>query len=201
MSSKKKRTNKKKGEFMEIQVSRIKEELNELNNLIENYQLSYLNLYNIVNDMSHYWQDHYSELFFKDIEIRKIEIDNTISEINNIKSLYNYLVYKYENIGNNIKFNLSNKESVYSKIDNCLNQYQNIINSYNSLDLSFCGNEVSSINSQISRMINAKNTLSNYKEELRNIINYIEEIEREITRKISGINIEDIKDQEIGRYV
>ena len=201
MNNKKKHTNKKKGELMEIQVLRIKEEVNELNNLIESYQLNYLNLYNIVNDMSHYWQDHYSCLFFKDIELRKIEIDNTITEITNLKNLYNYLVYKYENIGNNIKFNLSNKESVYSKIDNCLNQYQNIINSYNSLDLSFCGSEVSSISSQISTLTNAKNILSNYREELRNIINYIEEIEREITRKISGINIEDIKEQEIGRYV
>lgn len=186
---------------MEIQVSRIKEELNELNKLIENYQLNYLNLYNIVNDMSHYWQDHYSNLFFKDIEVRKLEIDNTVSEINNIKNLYNYLIYKYENIGNNIKFNLSNKESIYNKIDNCLNQYQSIINSYNSLDLSFCGSEVNSIGSQISRITNAKNILSNYKEELRNIINYIEETEREITRKISEINIEDIKEQEIEKYV
>ena len=199
MSKKKKNTPKKKGEYMEIKVSKIKEELNNLNNLIEEYELNYLNLYNIVNDMSHHWQDYYANLFFKDIELKKIEVRNTIDEITNIKNLYYYLVLKYENIGENIKFDLSMRSSVLNSIDNCLNKYQNIINSYNSLDLSFCGGY--SINSEVSTMINAKNKLAHYREKLKNMLDYIEEIEREIALKISGINIEELKELEIEKYI
>lgn len=197
---KKKNASKKKGEYMEIKVSRIKEELSELNTLIEDYELSYLNLYNIVNDMTNYWQDGYSERFFKDVEIKKINVSNTIEEIKNIKDVYKYLVSKYESIGNTIKFDLNYKNSVITYLDTCIEQCKNIISSYGSLDISFCG-EAGSIRNEISLVKVNKERLENYKEKLKKIINYIEESEKEIASKISSISIEIIEVQDIENFV
>ena len=192
---------RKKGEYMEIKVSRLKEELNNLNNLIEDYELNYLNLYNVVNDMAYYWKDDgYGDRFFKDVETKKIDVGNTIDEIKNVKNIYKYLVSKYESIGNKIEFNLNYKTNVITYLDTCIEQCKNIINSYNSLDLSFCG-EAGSIRNEMNLVRENKEKLENYKKELKKILDYIEETEKTITTKISNINIEAIEIQDVEKFV
>lgn len=187
---------------MEIKVSDIKQEIDSLSGLIEDYELTYLNLYNVVNNMSFSWEDHYADLFFTDVEKEKIKVANTVDEIKKIKDIYIYLVNKYNTLGNKIIFELKNKDYVLKKIDSCLSQFDSIIKSYQGLDLNeISGGIRNSIANELSKIKENKKRLEKYKTEVKNIITYIEETERNINLKISSIKIEIIKEQNIEEFV
>jgi len=206
-NKKKKISSKKRGEQimgkMEIKISELKTEIKKLNSLIENYEEIYLNFYNVVNDGDNYWKDDYADLFYEEAKNKKTKIRNFKDELDELKHLYELIVAKYEYIATrNIIFDFTNKDSIYSQIDNCINMYQNIISSYSSLDTSVCeGSELSNIMNSQSKLREAKEKLTKYKLDLIKTINYIEKTELEINHKISSITLEILNIEKVDDFV
>lgn len=187
----------KKGEKMEIKVKEIKKELEKLENLIDNYELTHLNMHNEVKNASFSWNDNYAKDFFEDVDKKKIDISKMIDEIKTTRNIYKYIVDKYETLGNNIKFNFENKLDIYTEIENCVKEMENIEKEYENLDLSFCSHLSSELNNQQNRIENSKEKLKTYKENLKQTITYIEETEKEVNLKISKTDIELIQEQKV----
>lgn len=186
---------------MQINILKIKSEIDKLNNLIEDYEVNYLNLYNEINKTSSLWQDNNAKKFFKNTDIEKRKTKQFIDEVNSIIDIYKFLVKKYEKIGKKISINIKAKDEVIAELNKYLNQLQNIINYYNKLDLSFCLQERNILLAQNKKLKEEKQIINKIKEEIKAKYNYIEEIEKEINSKIMKINIEILKITEINNFI
>ena len=76
--------------------------------------------------------------FFDSLKYEKMHVDETIQEMKKVHDIYRYLYEKYIEIGNEIKYELTSKDSIIIALNNYINRFDVIIRKYNSLDLSFC---------------------------------------------------------------
>ncbi len=186
---------------MQVNILKMKAEINKLNNLIENYELTYLNLYNEINKASSFWQDNNARNYFKNIEIEKRNTKRFIDEVNSCKDIYKFLIEKYEKLGNKISVNIKNKDDVVSELNKYLDKLQSIINYYDNLDLSFCPNERIYLLNEKDKLKEEKNQVNNIKDGIKEKFSYIEEIEKQISSKIAKIDIEILKETDIKGFI
>lgn len=184
-----------------IKIANIKNEAIKLNALIEEYESNILNLYNEVNKSEDYWKDGNATLFYKEVKLNKIKVDNTIDELKEMKKIYKYMYVKYGDLGNKVEFDLNYKSKVMNELNEYILSVSSIINEYESLDLSFCPYEAKYIKNELAEFKELKNNLIDYKEELKNKYEYIDEIEKKIKNRISKIDIATIQEIDISEYI
>ncbi len=186
---------------MYINLSNLKNEVNKLNNLINKYEEIYLNLYNEFNFSSYLWHDKNSESFFESLKMEKLKIKNNIEEIDDVKQLYDYIINQYEVIGNEIKCNLNSEKNILLKFDSYLAELSKTITYYNNLDLSFCPQFKEMITKEKNIIIREKIEIENVRNKIKKMYKKINEIEREVKLKISKINIEYIKENDMNNFI
>lgn len=186
---------------MDINIEKLKGDLRELIALIEDYESIYYNLYNELSNCSIFWNDKNSILFFDNVSFEKIAVKETITEFRQIVVIYNYLVNKYSEFGTNIKIDTKQKSNILKKIDNYIDEINDILNSFNNLTFRFDRTISDNIYRDINRLNEIINILYKLKNKLKKHFNAFEEIEREVSLKISKISIEIFKETEINKLV
>lgn len=186
---------------MNINIEKLKVEVRELSNLINEYETIYYNLYNELSGCSSFWNDNNSVVFFDDVNIEKVNVGDTIKELREICSLYDYLIDKYGYIGNKLKFNIGLKDDILLKFDKYLDRIYNLLGEFRSLEFSFSPSIASNLYGDIDRLINVANMLVRLKDKVKKQFNLFEEIEKEISLKISRINIEVFKENDIQKFI
>ena len=179
---------------MNVNISNLKSEIFEYKKLIEEYEENHLNLYNEISSASFFWNDEFSKKFFIEKNNEKLKDFNTLQELNTIKNIYDYLIQKYENIGNEIDFNLSEKDNIINIYNEMISKLKRIKTSYSTLNISFCPYEAKIINNQISKIKSSIKNIEESKNKISSIFNKIENIEKEVKFNISKLVIEIIKE-------
>lgn len=182
---------------MIVKVDSIKTECDRLNSLIEDYNMTILNMYNELSFSENYWRDRHSMLFFDNIKTEKRKNLNFVTELRNYKDTLNYLVKSYQAIGNKIDCTLKNKDSVIGKFDQYLNKLDSIISTYNRLNLYFCPREASYLNYERSLLEADYNRMNAIRSNVKKTFEKIQSIENEVKLRLSRINIEYIKETDI----
>lgn len=188
------------GDKMKVNTINLKVEIEKLNNLIDDYENIYLNLYNELLSTQTYWIDSESRMFNENLEIEKTQVRNTINELTNVKQIYEELMSRYEEIGNKLEFNPKLKNVIISKIDNCIDKSRKILELYNKLNLNDDSKETLSIKQHISILENIILNTTTLRNQIKEKYELIEEIEKEINFKISKINLEYIQEIGIDKY-
>ena len=186
---------------MNINIEKLKGDLRELSSLIEDYESIYYNLYNELSNCSIFWNDNNSLLFFDNVSYEKKAINETITEFKQIIEVYNYLVNKYSEFGTKIKIDSKQKNDILKKIDNYINDIEDILNSFNNLSFRFDRTISDNIYRDINRINDIINILYNLKNKIKKHFNAFEEIEREVTLRLSKINIDILKETEINKLI
>lgn len=189
------------GDIMDINIEKLKGDLRELNNLIEDYESIYYNLYNELSNCSIFWRDNNSCLFFDNVRLEKIAVNETITEFKQITEVYNYLVNKYGEFGNKIKINTKLKNDILSKFDNYLEDIYDILDAFKNLTFRFDKTISDNIYRDMEKLVDIVNILVSLKSKIKKHFNEFEEIEKEVSLKISKINIEILKESEISNLV
>ncbi len=177
--------------MIEINSVELKNEIEFLNNLINNYEEIQLNLFNQLKDATINWQDGNSVEFENKIYLEKQEADLILQSLNDKKDILNFIYDKYSDLGKKVRCNLNNRTTVIHGLDNCYNQANSLINEFNKIDRSFYYGELNKIDNVKQKVVNAKNKLDTTRTAVSKIYNQIEEIEKEIKNKIS--ELEEIK--------
>lgn len=177
--------------MLEVNVVGLKSEINTLNSLINEYEEILLNLFNQLKESCINWQDGYSLQFEDKIAQEKQEANLILQNLKTKKNVYNYIYDKYQELGNNIKCNLNNKNKVLNSIENNINQVEEIIRQFNSIDNSFYYYEYQYIQDNKQKMISIKNKLNNAKSTVSKYFQKIENYERDVANKIK--ELEEIK--------
>ena len=179
--------------MVEINCVEIKNIINSLRTIIEEYEIVELNIFNQLKDSCVNWQDGNSIKFGDNIILDKEEIDIFVENLNNEIDLYNYMYNNYIRLGKKIKCNMNNKDTILYLIDNCCNKAVTIINEFNRINISFYYSEQYNIFEQKNKIIKVKNDLLNIRESIKDLYNKIEQIEKNINIKIKKLEEMDIK--------
>ena len=186
---------------MDINIEKLKGDLRELNNLIEDYESIYYNLYNELSNCSIFWKDNNSNIFFDNVSKEKLAVNEVITEFKQITDLYNYLVNKYSEFGNKIKFNIKLKNDILSEFDNYLNNIYDILDDFKNLTFRFDSTISDNIYKDMDKLVDITNILVGLKSRIKKHFNEFEEIEKEVSLKISKINIDILKETEISNLI
>ena len=189
------------GDTMEINILKIKEELTKIDNLYEDYEKIYINLYNEFKKIQSVWISQKSNEFNNYILSEKQKVKQTIDDMKNVNNIYDYLVENYKILGDKIKFNINNKDKVIDKINNYQDKLVKIINKYNNINYKEYTEEEKMIIFQKKILLNNKENLENIKKQILDKLKKIEEIEKEVSLRISKIDIEIIKESDITNLV
>ena len=177
---------------MKINISNLKDKINKINNIIRKYEEVYLNYYNDLSQASMLWKGTIANDFLNDSISDKEKIKPIISNLNEIKELYQYIVEKYKSYGNTINYNLSNKDEIIINFNNCKAKLNEIINLYSEV-ISIYNNYI--ITSELEQIKKNKKEIEIIEDKIITMIKEIEEHEKDISLKIDKINLEYIKEE------
>ena len=186
----------------EVNVLDLKNEIAKFNSLIDTYQENYLNLYNEIKNSNIYWLGTKATRFYIAKEEEKLKIDITFEELNSIKDIYSYIVSRYGKLGDNIKFNLNNRDELLSKTNTYINKLKRVLSIYQRLDYSYASYSVK--NNIYGQMNNIRIMISNatkLRDNIKRIVNEILESENKIRRMINQIQINNLPLPSVERFV
>ena len=186
---------------MDVNIENLKENIKELNLFIEEYESNSRNLYNELSNCSIFWQDNKSTMFFEKVNIEKIAINESINEIKEIYKIYTYILNKYSQIGNKIKFDIKLKNEIITKCDKYINYINDIKYDLRNLDYEFDYTIANKIYNEINKLGYIINDLTELKKNIKKHFELFEEIEKEVNLKISKIKIDVLKLTEINNFI
>lgn len=176
---------------MKINSSKLFTSYINLKSLVKKYEESVNNIQLCYNDMSNYWKDNKTNLFFEKIDSNKKSNQKNLIYLNDLLDIYKTMYDEYKSIGNDIEYNFKNKGIIISKIDKSINTISNLKTKYlNMLNSSIYSNVSYEINNNIDLLDNIKDDFLNLKNKINNLENKIKKIDENIENKISKFNIE-----------
>lgn len=181
---------------IEVNIDELRFQIDRLNQLLENYEMTILNLYNQENSTLTFWRDRKSLELSNNSVHEKAKVKNMLTELSSLKEVYKYIVEKYQQIGNKIQFNLNNQNQIVNIFNRCIDKENVIINLYSNINVRYCYYELRILNNEKQRMIAHRNKLIEVKNNIVSQMNNIQRSEREIRDKISAINIEILLDND-----
>lgn len=174
--------------MLKINCVNLKNDINKLNSLIDEYEEIKLNLFNQLKDACINWQDGNSQEFDSKIYLEKVETNLILQSLKDKQSLFKFVYDKYSDIGSKIVCDLKNKTSVFSMVDSCLSQIDNILYEFNLIDGSFYYYEYQSIIRQKNKVLDCRNKLNQVRNNVSSMYTRIEQIEREVNDKIKMLS-------------
>ena len=186
---------------MEINVLKLGERINDIDLLINDYEVLYLNLYNELNSIDANWRDTRSVMFNKRISKEKLAVKNYIDEMNEVKNIYRYIIDSYGELGKKVYYKEKSGENIIKSINRDIEKIDKIVNMYSSLDISFLGEEKEIIEKEIVTIENIRKRAVKLKDLYMDLIDRIEEIENVLVNKISKIKVDVVKETDINSYI
>jgi len=179
--------------MININSTEIEKEVTILKQLIEDYEKNYIMLFKELSDTSFYWtEDGNAKAFFNELKFEKEQQKNHYKTLYNTYKIYEYISEKYKTIGRKIYVNPDERDNILAKYNNCINKTTELIVLYEHLDTSFCAPERPLIINQIKKLNNLRTTYKASKEKVKDTLDRIEEIEREIQNRIASYEIDKI---------
>ncbi len=179
--------------MININSTEIEKEVTILKQLIEDYEKNYIMLFKELSDTSFYWtEDGNAKAFFNELKFEKEQQKNHYKTLYNTYKIYEYISEKYKTIGRKIYVNPDERDNILAKYNNCINKTTELIVLYEHLDTSFCAPERPLIINQIKKLNNLRTTYKASKEKVKDTLDRIAEIEREIQNRIASYEIDKI---------
>lgn len=179
--------------MININSTEIEKEVTILKQLIEDYEKNYIMLFKELSDTSFYWtEDGNAKAFFNELKFEKEQQKNHYKTLYNTYKIYEYISEKYKTIGRKIYVNPDERDNILAKYNNCINKTTELIVLYEHLDTSFCAPEKPLIINQIKKLNNLRTTYKASKEKVKDTLDRIAEIEREIQNRIASYEIDKI---------
>ena len=176
---------------MEINVSKIKTEIVNLDHLINEYENNYLSLYNELFSFSFYWKSDFSDDFFESKRKEKISMAGFIDELKSYKDVFNYINQHYGLIGEKIFFDMDKLDSTYNQINNFFTSFSKF---YENLSLLGQSNPklLQTLDLDIKKFSSELKLFEEFKKQYVQKVNLIKEGEKEIRYRLSKIDFDKL---------
>jgi hypothetical protein len=179
---------------MKIDLKKIQLEIDNLDKTINRYEENLLNLYNQLLLTSIYWKDKNSLKFNENISQEKKEANIKLLELKSVKNTFKYLISKYENIGQKIEFDLTNREKINKFFDDYILQLEKILDQYNGIDMTYFENLSEVLTNQMLLIKKLKGNMQVIKDNVNKIFDKLEDTEIQVAQRLNKIKVEYIKE-------
>lgn len=187
--------------IVEINITKMKSELNKLDKKIKNYEDCMNNVCYTLKQSSNYWMDGYTENFYSDLSLFSLHVDEFVEQLKSLRGIYSYIIERYEKIGSKIYFNLGKRKSVINKINTIMFDIDNAILKIDGIDATFDYGSYIKLNNKKRSLNNIKNDTRKIKKTLNNIFEEIESTESVVSRKFDSLNFDNISVKDIDEYL
>ena len=181
--------------MIKVNVSKLKNELEQLNSIVEEYDEIELNLFNQVKNSCNDWNDPRTPAFIEATDKEKKESHEMLDSFTSAISCLNYIVSEYEKIGDRISVNLEKKSAVLKAYGTIENRINGILSNINSVDMSFYYSELDNIRNMRDSFENLKDDLVESREKVNDLFVKIERIEESVKSKLR-----ELKEVEINAF-
>ena len=179
---------------MKIDLKKIQLEIDNLDKTINRYEENLLNLYNQLLLTSIYWKDKNSLKFNENISQEKKEANIKLLELKSVKNTFKYLISKYENIGQKIEFDLTNREKINKFFDDYILQLEKILDQYNEIDMTYFESLSEVLSNQMLSIKKIKDNMQVIKDNVNKIFDKLEDTEIQVAQRLNKIKVEYIKE-------
>ena len=179
---------------MKIDLKKIQLEIDNFDKTINRYEENLLNLYSQLLLTSIYWKDKNSLKFNENISQEKKEANIKLLELKSVKNTFKYLISKYENIGQKIEFDLTNREKINKFFDDYILQLKKILNQYNEIDMIYFENLSEVLTNQMLLIKKIKGNMQVIKDNVNKIFDKLEDTEIQVAQRLNKIKVEYIKE-------
>lgn len=179
---------------MKIDLKELQLRIDSIDKTINEYESNILNLYNQLLSTSIYWKDKRSLKFNEKVTLDKKQANIKLLELKSTEETLKYIISKYENIGQKIKFDLKGKEKINKLLDDYILQLEKILDQYEQIDLSHFNELRVKLTKQELVLKELKNNMKTIKDNINEKFNKLEEIELQIAQRLKKIKIEYIKE-------
>lgn len=183
-----------------INIDELKNKLFMLNNLLDEYDNNFLNLYKILDDSYLYWDDSIARQFYFDIAEDKKKVKIFHNNLLDLYDIYLYICNKYSRFASKIEFDLSKIDSLINLFENYTERLNDIIKLYHNLDYNFGGSEFFQLAAQEESLKIIKSNIVLLKDKNKDDLVEFENLENDVSLKISKINIEKISPSRLKKY-
>lgn len=186
-----------------IDVIEVKNCINELKKIKDNYYNTCINYYYILDEISDCWKTNRGFAFYDVICREKKYYLRIVDNIEDLLQVFIYLVEKYEVIGDRIVFDFKLEDKYVGLKKSLVDSMNDIVNLYKNVNLSNYGIDLENLfDVQKNNLIKYVNNINNLCKNNRDIVNSIRDIESQVKSSLSKIDIEvvnvtDIKDYEL----
>lgn len=187
--------------IINIDISMIEEILRTLNKSIAEYEQIDRDILNTLKSSSFFWNDNIAKRFYEELDTENKKNEEVIANLKENSELFTYIINSYLTIGKKINCNLNCKSTLINKINSILTDLNNIIYSYNNLSTYFCPYERNLLYNEKRKLVKAYNLLNNMLNNIIDKFNKMEQIEKNIKRKISELNNFIINDFDTNEYI
>ncbi len=184
---------------MEINVRKFKDEAVNYAGIVEKYDECLGNFYNELKDTSSYWIDNQSGEYYDNLSFEKNDVNELIENLKEIMSIYNFIYQNYEKIGEKISYNSEHKDDVIASFNKIIDELSVALKKYTNLNINTT--EKNNILKQRNNIKSIKKNMQNLQSKVINKFDEIEQIERDVNKKLANINIKNIKETELGKYL
>ena len=187
--------------MMKINVDKINEVLKLYNSKIEKYDDL---VYNYYNNLEHVFSDSEDKniiLYLDKINSEKQDIKQLMSNIKQVGKLYDYIYTSYSTIGSKIKYSPEFKDKIKYKTEAIINNLDRMILEYNDIITLLKDENATQFEEQKNKLVTIKKDMFFIKNTLFKTLNSIQNIEENINKQISNINIKPLKETNVEDYM
>ncbi len=177
--------------MIEIDTTKLKNELVRMETLLDEYEDIELNLFNQLNTALIDWQDGNSRTFERQVDLDRKETDLYMRSMRSKKEIFDYVYDKYRELGHRITIDLNGKTSVLGAIDACYDTVIDLERRLNQLDSSFDRTISEYAYTSKNKMRSIKANLSEMRTAVKKIYARVEDIEESVENRIK--KLEEIK--------
>lgn len=167
----------------------LSENIKQLNNKISEFEENESSINLRILSLKDIWNDGNTISFFESMLKERNSILLLIRNLRQFCSLYNYVYSRLTRYGKKIIVDFDYVNSVNSIFNTNKQQFSAINQIFSDLNLSRCSEVASRIRSQQRKFIISSNKFNNYMLKFRNEINYLKNVEQEISSKCNAINV------------
>ena len=185
---------------MKISVSKVKNANEKLQEKITSYNENLGLYYNALRYTSNDWFDTKSRNYFDTINDDRLNELSFITEMRKISSIYNYVVFSYDDIGDEIYYNPVKKDQILELLASSKEMVSNILSAYNSMGISIY-DERSILYNERSTLLLIRSNLARIESKIKNVIRRIETTEEATKQKLKDIEIKKVNTKDVSQFM
>ncbi len=182
--------------MIEVDLKKINDSIKTYTNVLNNLSSNDAIIESKFNELKNYWNNPNSAKLYNALSSTTKQVKFLESDIRAQLGVYNYIYNSYGKLGNKVKFNNYNESHIDYKLDIIVEQFEDVLTYWGRIGYEqgkvtwFPKSNV--IYNLRNDYLKARDAFDDIKDAIDSKMNYIKNVEKEISKKVSNIDVENI---------